>query len=266
MNGRTLIAVAMVICVFLLAGILGILSGVVGVCPVVKPDACVALYDPVIGFPNMKQHANSCVACLEGAWLWITDPSQHSDDMATISMTSSAASTTELQHSSSITSKIMTSTVTSATATSTMTGASTTSTCSVRPPISKQFAQGFVTVTIESFTFSSDGKFIHVVGSFTSNAPLEVTIKSVSTTLSSDRHIGDGVVLDTPLSLPPGQTIPFEMNIALTYSPSELQALGIQEITIHSVATYNAPFVGSGTWAEDETVSLSDFLCGNVIF
>jgi hypothetical protein len=46
-------------------------SGFMGVCPAVKPEICPSLYEPVVGIPTFRIHANACVACSEGAWFWI---------------------------------------------------------------------------------------------------------------------------------------------------------------------------------------------------
>ena len=47
------------------------LSGFVGICPAAKPEICPTLYEPVLGIPTFRIHANACVACAEGAWFWI---------------------------------------------------------------------------------------------------------------------------------------------------------------------------------------------------
>jgi len=57
--------------VALMVGVLASYSGVVGVCPPMPPEACIAIYDPVYGVPTFRAHSNSCVACAEGAWFWI---------------------------------------------------------------------------------------------------------------------------------------------------------------------------------------------------
>ena len=49
----------------------GASSGLVGACPVTRPQVCVEIYDPVYGLPTFRTHSNSCMACMEGAWFWI---------------------------------------------------------------------------------------------------------------------------------------------------------------------------------------------------
>jgi len=49
----------------------GVSARLVGACPVTPPEVCVTLHDPVYGVPTFRTYANSCVACAEGAWLWI---------------------------------------------------------------------------------------------------------------------------------------------------------------------------------------------------
>ena len=49
----------------------GASAGLVGVCPVTRPQVCVEIYAPVYGVPTFRMHSNSCMACMEGAWFWI---------------------------------------------------------------------------------------------------------------------------------------------------------------------------------------------------
>lgn len=45
--------------------------GFIGLCPVIRPGVCMTVYDPVCGIPTFRVHANQCVACMEGAWVWM---------------------------------------------------------------------------------------------------------------------------------------------------------------------------------------------------
>jgi len=46
-------------------------SGFIDIWSAAKPEVCRTLYEPVLGIPTLRTHANACVAYAEGAWVWI---------------------------------------------------------------------------------------------------------------------------------------------------------------------------------------------------
>ncbi len=67
---RLLVGVVLLL-VVVTAGFLLERYGFIGLCAVIRPEVCMTLYDPVYGIPTFRVHANQCVACMEGAWLWM---------------------------------------------------------------------------------------------------------------------------------------------------------------------------------------------------
>jgi hypothetical protein len=57
--------------VIIMVGYLMNMLGLFGLCPPAKPEFCIEIYSPVLGVPTFRVHGNSCLACSEGAWLWI---------------------------------------------------------------------------------------------------------------------------------------------------------------------------------------------------